>query len=86
MNLQQLIKENERLFEERFRNLNDSTSEGGYDAKEYVKDFLHTSQLSLIDEIKKMVVETKEGIISEMNGRGLVEPLLDDLLANLQVK
>lgn len=44
-------------FDKRFPNLNDSTNEGGYDAKEYVKSFFITHATALIEERKRAIEE-----------------------------
>ena len=56
-NLQNIIAENEKLFDSQFPNLNDSTKDGGYDARSYVKEFNRKSTLRLIEGFREMVRE-----------------------------
>lgn len=56
--IQDFIKEKGAEFSKRFPNLNDSTEEGGYDAKEYVASFL-TSSLQEAYELGRESVISK---------------------------
>lgn len=78
-------KAEDALFNERFFNLNDSTEEGGHDAKPYVIDFMHASRKRFIEhlrgEIEKLTIN-HSGYVRD--GDGDLLPLLDEILALLQ--
>lgn len=93
MNTQKITKE----FRERFPNLNDSTENGGYDAKQYVLNFLLTSckdsyeegKRDMVEEIKKSIPKKWEGTSRDLEYFGWegyrvrVSMLLENLLANI---
>lgn len=56
------------LFNERFVNLNDSTEEGGHDAKPYVIDFMRASRKRFIGHLKGEIENLKGFIITKSVG------------------
>lgn len=70
------------LLDERFKNLNDSTEEGGYDAKPYIKDLLKFQAIKSNEEEIEYHKEEIEHIQKHSKGNyadGMVESHLDSI-------
>ena len=55
--LEEYRKKRQEKFSERFTHLNDSNSEGGYDAKPYVIDFISETEEGMIEIFRGLVGE-----------------------------
>mgnify|MGYP001578392473 CR=1 FL=1 len=52
-----------REFDEKWPNLNDSTEDGGYDARIYVKSFIRTQTIALIEKIVEEVEAGRKNLV-----------------------
>lgn len=88
MTPQDYITLQSKKFDKQFQNLNDSTKEGGYDAKPYVKNFLTNSLHNLLQFIVKEVEKKIKNPQNEQRESVAIiyNQALDDIISLLTLK